>query len=146
MVKRLPFVAILPIVFLTACAGKGVPATPAAHSQSVKVSIPGGSYRDVSAAQLKVMLDDKDFTFINVHVPYEGEIAKTDAFVPYNEIEKNLDKLPADKNAKIVLYCRSGRMSAIAAETLVRLGYTDVWNVEGGMLAWERLGLPLGTQ
>ena len=63
-----------------------------------------------------------------------------------HEIEKDLDKLPADKNAKIILYCRSGRMSAIAAETMVRLGYTNVWNTEGGMIAWETLGLPLKTK
>ncbi len=89
------------------------------------------------------MLDKKDFTFINVHIPYEGEIAKTDAFVPYDEIDKNLDTLPADKNAKIVLYCRSGRMSSMAAETLVRLGYTNVWSLDGGMSGWEQQGYEL---
>jgi rhodanese-related sulfurtransferase len=144
--KRLPFVVILSMAFLVACVGKISPATPAASSQLAKVSVPGGSYTNMSAVQLKAMLDKKDFTFVNVHIPYEGEIAKTDVFVPYNEIEKNLDKLPADKNAKIVLYCRSGRMSAIAAETMVRLGYTNVWNTEGGMIAWETLGLPLKTK
>ena len=144
--KRLPFVVILFIAFLVACVGKVSPATPAASSQPAKVSVPGGSYTNMSAVQLKAMLVKKDFTFVNVHIPYEGEIAKTDVFVPYNEIEKNLDKLPADKNAKIVLYCRSGRMSAIAAETMVRLGYTNVWNMEGGMIAWETLGLPLKTK
>ena len=144
--KRLPFVVILFIAFLVACVGKVSPATPAASSQPAKVSVPGGSYTNMSAVQLKAMLVKKDFTFVNVHIPYEGEIVTTDAFVPYNEIEKNLDKLPADKNAKIVLYCRSGRMSAIAAETMVRLGYTNVWNMEGGMIAWETLGLPLKTK
>ena len=143
--RRLLFVFILTALFLAACAGKTAPATPASN-QSVKLSVPGGSYTNVPAAQLKVMLDKKDFAFINVHIPYEGEIAKTDAFVPYNNIEKNLDKLPADKNAKVVLYCRSGRMSTLAAETLVRLGYTNVWNVEGGTVAWETLGLPLKTK
>ena len=132
--KRLPFVVILFTAFLVACAEKISPATPTASSQPARVSVPGGSYTNVSATQLKAMLDKKDFTFVNVHIPYEGEIAK------------NLDKLPADKNAKIVLYCRSGRMSAIAAETLVRLGYTNVWNMEGGMIAWETLGLPLKTK
>ena len=144
--KRLLFVLVLSTLFLVACAGQSAPATPAVSSQSATVSVLGRNYTNVSATQLKAMLDKKEFAFINVHIPYEGEIAKTDAFVPYNEIEKNLDKLPADKNAKIVLYCRSGRMSAIAAETLVRLGYTNVWNMEGGMIAWEALGLPLTTR
>ena len=141
--KRLLFVLFLSILFLAACAGKSAPAILVSSSQLGKVSVSGGSYTNVSATQLKAMLDKKDFAFINVHIPYEGEIADTDAFVPYNEIEKNLDKLPTDKNAKIVLYCRSGRMSAIAAETLVRLGYTNVSNIEGGMIAWETLGFPL---
>ena len=137
------FVFILSALFVAACAGSSSPAT---SSQPAKVSVPGGSYTNVSATQLKAMLDKKDFTFVNVHIPYEGEIAKTDAFAPYDEIEKNLDRLPADKNAKIVLYCRSGRMSTLAAETLVRLGYTNVWSMEGGMIAWETLGLPLKTK
>ena len=34
-------------------------------------------------------------------------------------------------------------MSAIAAEALVKGGYTDVWNLDGGMIAWEEAGLPL---
>jgi rhodanese-related sulfurtransferase len=85
----------------------------------------------------------KDFIFINVHVPYEGEIEKTDLFIPYDEIRKNLDKLPADKNAKIVLYCRTDRMSNIAAKTLVNLGYTNVWVLEDGMIEWRKAGYQL---
>jgi phage shock protein E len=92
---------------------------------------------------LQEMLEEKDFTFINVHIPFEGDIPNTDLSIPYNQIENNLELLPADKEAKIVLYCRSDRMSTIAARELVELGYSNIWNVAGGMVAWERAGLPL---
>lgn len=98
----------------------------------------GGSYTDVSTAGLAAMLEQKDFLLINVHIPYQGEIEGTDLFIPYDEIDRKLDKLPADKGAKIVLYCRTGSMSAIAARTLVKQGYTNVWNLHGGMVGWER--------
>ena len=61
----------------------------------------------------------------------------------YNEIEENLSKFPKDKGGKIVLYCRSGSMSAIAARTLVKLGFTNVWNLDGGMVEWEKQGYEL---
>lgn len=108
-----------------------------------RVSVAGGFYTDVSVAELQTMLANKDFILVNVHVPFEGEIAGTDLSIAYNEIEQNLGMLPAEKDAKIVLYCRSDRMSRIAAETLIDLGFTNVWNLDGGMVAWEQAGLPL---
>jgi rhodanese-related sulfurtransferase len=86
------------------------------------------------------MLKSKDFVFINVHIPFAGDIAQTDLSIPYDEIEQNLSQFPTDKNAKIVLYCRSGRMSQIAAEKLASLGYTNIWNLDGGMVEWEQAG------
>ncbi len=131
------------VIALAACGGQ-----PAATT-ATKINVAGGSYTNVAPAQLKQMLGAKDFAFINVHIPYAGEIAQTDAFIPYDTVEQRLDKFPADKNAKIFLYCRSGRMSAMAAEALVKLGYTNVWNLDGGMtevtlvIAWEAVGLPV---
>ena len=86
------------------------------------------------------MLAQKDFFLVNVHIPYEGEIKDTDAFIVYDSIADNLDKLPQDKNAKIVVYCRSGGMSALAARELVRLGFTQVSDLAGGMIDWEKSG------
>ena len=138
-------IVILPILFawlLIACAGN-------AHRSGAETSpvqaIPtaGGSYTNITVEELQKMLANKDFTFVNVHIPFEGDIPNTDLSIPYNEIDQNLDRLPANKDAKIVLYCRSGRMSTIAAETLAKLGYSNVLNLEGGMIAWEKAGLSL---
>lgn len=52
-------------------------------------------------------------------------------------------RLPADKNAKIVVYCMSGRMSAIASAELVQQGYTNILNLDDGMIGWERSGFTL---
>jgi len=84
------------------------------------------------SAELAAILKNKAFFLVNVHVPYEGEIKDTDAFIPFDKIADNLSKLPASKDAKIVLYCRSGRMSEIAARELAKLGYTRVyiWRAE----------------
>ena len=76
-------------------------------------------------------------------MPYQGEISGTDLFIPYNDLEAKLEKLPSDTAAKLVVYCRSGDMSAIAGRTLVKLGYTDVWNLDGGMIAWRQAGYAL---
>ena len=85
------------------------------------VNVVGGSYKNVTVNELNEMLKNKDFVFVNVHIPFAGNIADTDLSIPYDQIEQNFSQLPSDKNAKIVLYCRSGRMSTIAAEKLVSL-------------------------
>ena len=136
-------VLIFVTVLIAACSPAAVntPA-PAAEVVGQQVKVDGGSYTNVSAAELQTMLANKDFTFVNVHIPFEGNIAGTDLSIPYDQIGQNLDKLP-DKAARIVLYCRSGRMSDIAARELVSKGYTNLWNLDGGMVAWEGAGLPI---
>lgn len=121
---------------LAACAPAADSPQPDSFGQVVPVES-GGSYLDVSAGELKGMLDQKDFLFVNVHVPYEGEIPDTDVFIPFDEIRQNLDQFPEDKSARVALYCRSGSMSAIASRTLVEEGYTNVYNLDGGFRAWK---------
>jgi rhodanese-related sulfurtransferase len=107
------------------------------------VTAEGGQYRDIMVPELQAMLQGKNFPLINVHVPYAGDIPRTDASIRYDEITSHLDQLPADKSAPIVLYCRTGPMSTRAAQDLVRLGYTNVYNLVGGFNAWVEAGLPL---
>ncbi len=124
----------LTFLFLSACQPK-----PANET----VNVAGGSYRTISPSELNSMLRSKDFVLVNVHTPPAGNIAGTDLSVPYDRVEQHASELPRDKNAQIVLYCRSGHMSSIAAEALVRLGYTNVASLRGGTVAWEQAGFPI---
>lgn len=81
---------------------------------------------------------------INVHVPYEGEIAGTDLFMPFDDIDPEL--LPTDRGTQLAVYCLSGNMSATAIESLTRFGYTDIIELDGGMNAWTESGRRLSNR
>lgn len=108
-----------------------------------RVEVPGGAFLNISVAELQAMLGQKNFPLINTHVPFQGDLPQTDLSIPYNEIASHLDQLPADKNAPIVLYCRSGNMSTEASGVLAGLGYSRVYNLVGGFNAWRAAGLPM---
>lgn len=95
---------------------------------------------EITAKELNKKLKYKNFTFINVHTPYEGEIGQTDTFITYDEIVANKNRLPEDKNSPIILYCKSGSMSEKALKTLKSLGYTNVAHLKDGMDAWKKAG------
>ena len=97
----------------------------------------------ISASQLTNALSDNKLILINVHTPYEGEIAGTDLFIEDDLILTNKEKLPEDKSTPIILYCKSGRMSAETLATLKSMGYTNVKHLKGGMKEWSRKGYEL---
>jgi rhodanese-related sulfurtransferase len=99
------------------------------------------AYRTLSIDAFADILANRadDYKIVNVHIPYEGEVENTDASIPYNDLNALTTALP-DKNARIILYCRSGRMSEDASRELLKLGYTQVWDVPGGMNAWQASG------
>ncbi len=101
-----------------------------------------GQYTNISPEELGAMMDNKDFFLVDVHVPNEGKLPDLDARIPYDQIAAELDQLPQDKGAKIVLTCRSDHMSTIASKTLADLGYTKVYNMVGGFNAWKAKGYP----
>ena len=103
----------------------------------------GGDWTNVTPDRLAQMLTHKDFTLVNVKTPYIGEIQGTDLYIPYDQISARASQLPADKGAKILVYCLTGHSSAVAAQTLLDLGYTTVWNLDGGMQVWQASGRTL---
>ncbi len=101
---------------------------------------PEDSNHEISVDQFESMMEEKDFTLINVRTPFEGNIPGTDLYIPYDEIDQHQDELPQEKDAMILLYCRSSRTSEIAVNTLVQMGYTNVWHLIGGYEAWIAKG------
>jgi rhodanese-related sulfurtransferase len=137
-------VVIAADLVLGALTGTGGAASPTAPpTTSSPAAAHATTWTNVSAAQLADMLDHKDFTFVNVKTPYIGEIDGTDLYIPYNQLTARASELPAGKSARVLVYCRSGVESAIAAQTLLDLGYTNVWNLDGGMNAWTASGRSL---
>lgn len=109
--------------------------------------IPGDSlvsvdlgYENITPQQLKTKLDNSDTFLLDVHIPEQTHIDGTDQFIDYTQISENIDKLPEDKNTEIVVYCRSGSMSKQASEELSNLGYTNIKNLEGGVIGWKDAG------
>ena len=108
-----------------------------------RVGVAGGSYTQISALRLKRMFTAKDFFLVNVQMPYAGEIAQTDLLIANEQIAQNWERLPQSKDTQIVVYCLIGEKSATAAALLVRQGYTKVWMLDRGMVAWLLAGEPL---
>ncbi len=93
----------------------------------------------VSVFELKKMLDsdDSDFALIDVREPYEYEIVNIGGeLIPLGEIEQSLDKLPG--TGKIIIHCRSDVRSIQAIEKLQKLGFKNLFYLEGGIVAWAK--------
>ena len=101
----------------------------------------GGSatYEQISGAEAKALMDSESgYVIIDARTQEEydqGHIPGA-ILIPEYEIADRAEKELPDKNQLILVYCRSGRRSKIAAEELVKLGYTNVKEF-GGIIDWE---------
>ena len=97
---------------------------------------------DINVSELKKRLDtgDKSFIFIDVREPYEyAEFNLGAELIPLSTIpEAAAGQLTDHKNDEIIVHCRSGARSGNAKAFLVQMGFTNVRNLEGGVLAWQR--------
>jgi hypothetical protein len=71
-----------------------VAVVPAAALEASTLRATRVAYTTISVEHLAQMLGNKDFVLINVHIPYEGEIAQTDLFIPFDEIAARISELP----------------------------------------------------
>ncbi len=74
--------------------------------------------------------------YVEAHIP-------DSVLIPLGQLSRKLSSIP--KDATIIAICRSGNRSSVATDMLRRAGYSDVLNLNGGILAWVRAGLPIIT-
>ncbi|MGH7260238.1 MAG: rhodanese-like domain-containing protein [Nitrospiraceae bacterium] len=102
--------------------------------------------KECTVADVKAKLDRRDrFHFLDVRE--DNEFAQDHAegakHVGRGVLERDIESLIPDQRADIVLYCGGGFRSALAAESLRQMGYTNVTSMAGGIRAWREAGYPL---
>ena len=99
----------------------------------------------IDATEVKKAIDTKEnVILLDVRTPSEyaeGHI-KESTLMPLQTFQQNVTQL-TDKTKKMYVYCRSGSRSAHAVALLQQLGFTNVGNMKGGILAWGAKGYPL---
>lgn len=100
--------------------------------------------KHVNAQQLAQKIENnEDIVLVDVRTPgefeYDGRITDS-RLIPLSMLSSRLDELPKDK--PIICICRSGNRSHTACEHLVVNGFSDVTNLDGGIIGWRIAGLP----
>ncbi|MFQ5975155.1 MAG: rhodanese-like domain-containing protein [Candidatus Hydrothermarchaeales archaeon] len=97
------------------------------------------AYRDITSRQVNGKMNiGTDFVLLDVRTKAEYEGARLEGAVniPLHKIMRRYEEL--DKDKVIIVYCHSGRRSAIATQMLQNLGFEKVYNMEGGIISWEK--------
>ncbi len=141
MKKRLCILPVLFCILLSACGNDHVSEIGGADdSNDIIINDKGEKvmYEQITAENAKNIMDsDEDCIILDVREQDEydeGHISNA-VLISYTEIESKAEKMFSDKDRLILVYCRSGRRSKIAAESLVKLGFTNVKEF-GGIIDW----------
>ena len=142
MKKLLCIISAILCIFLTACGNdSSIGIIGGADGPTAILVSENGEktmYQQITAEEAKKIMDSgeehiildtrEQDEFDEGHIP--GAI-----LIPYTQIENKAEEMLPDKNAQILVYCRSGRRSKIASESLAKLGYTNIKEF-GGIIDW----------
>ncbi len=131
----LVFLSVLILVFLAGCGGAAAPAATAVDVRNLPHTI--------DVATVRALKDRPDVVVFDVREPYEYQAGHIPGvkLIPMNDVPNRLDEIPRDKT--VILTCRSGNRSGQVADFLRKQGFTNVHNMQGGILAWQQAGYPI---
>jgi len=101
--------------------------------------------KEMNVDQLKTLqASGEKFTLIDVREDNEWAAGHATGAVHMSKgvIERDIESKIPRKDAKLVLYCGGGSRSALAADSLMKMGYSDVFSLAGGLGAYQKAGLP----
>ncbi len=101
---------------------------------------------EITVNELKEKLDKKEkMAFIDCREQEEWDEGHIEGaiLVPLSIFQEKFESVLPDKNTKVVIQCRSGKRSMNACMFLLSKGYSDLVNVEGGIMAWSQAGYPV---
>lgn len=104
-----------------------------------------GGAQQVDTMEAVQKINHDDALVIDVREPAEiaqGKIARAKV-IPMGELQSRLGELEKHKSKPIIMVCRSGSRSAGACGILSKQGFTNVYNLAGGMIAWQQSNLPV---
>ncbi len=104
--------------------------------------------RETSAAEVKARLDaGESFCLVDVREDSEWAAGHLPRAIHLGKgvIERDIEQAIPDTSAEIICYCGGGYRSALVADNLQRMGYTNVWSMDGGVRGWRGAGLPIET-
>lgn len=86
----------------------------------------------------------EDFIFMDVREDHEWQAGRAQGAIHLGRgiLERDIEKVVEDKDRKVVLYCGGGYRSALAADNMQKMGYTNVLSMAGGIRAWRERNLP----
>ncbi len=99
--------------------------------------------QELDIATVKNMQDQgEDFTLIDVREDSEWQQGFLPGAIHLSKgiIERDIEKMIPNHNQKLVLYCGGGFRSALAADSIQKMGYKAVWSMDGGFSAWSQAG------
>jgi rhodanese-related sulfurtransferase len=105
-----------------------------------------GRIPEVTVEQARAMLkDDKAILLIDVREDNEWEAGHAEGAQHLGKgiLERDIEQTVPDKQTHLILYCGGGYRSALAADSLLRMGYEYVYSMEGGWKAWKESGAPI---
>jgi len=105
--------------------------------------------REVTVAETQQrMRENNDVKLIDVREDNEWDAAHAAGAMHLGKgiIERDIETAVPDKNTELILYCGGGYRSALAADALQKMGYTNVFSMAGGWKAWKESGAEISTE